>query len=199
MNILRKTAGFIFFVALMNNVFAGSGVDEKMLIKMNEEKKMTCDLYTEFYQRWQLDVFNDVKESEQLHLQRINELMALYNITVPESKLPAEKGKYTNSDIQKLYDDYTVKGCISDICALNTAAYMEEEDLSMLRERIKDQNDEHIIKVFAQMEKATQNHLKVFVKSLKQSGVEYKPQVLSQGDYDAILNPGKINGTASNK
>ncbi len=194
-----KTAGLLYILAAINILMAGTGTDEKMLIKMLSEKKMTCDLYAEFYQRWQLEVFSDVNESEAIHMQRIQELLAKYNITLPDEKLNSVKGKYTDKDIQKLYDDYTVKGCISDLCALNTAALMEEEDLTMLRERIKNQSEEMIIKVFAQMEKATQNHLKVFVKILKQSGVEYKPQVLSETDYEAIINPGKINGTASNK
>ena len=76
---------------------------------------------------------------------------------------------------------------------------MEEHDVIDLRERIKNQSDEYVIKVFTQLEKATENHLKAFVKNLKQAGVEYTPQILSQNDYDAIISPLKDKGTASTK
>ena len=196
---IQKITGLLFILFAVQLVFASNGVDEKMLIKMNEEEKMSYDLYSEFYQRWQLDVFDNVRESEFIHVQRIQELMDKYNITYSGSNTNIEKGKYSDKELQKLYDDYTVKGCISDICALNTAALMEEHDVIDLRERIKNQSDEYVIKVFTQLEKATENHLKAFVKNLKQAGVEYTPQVLSQNDYDAIVNPVKEKGTASTR
>ena len=109
---IQKITGLLFILFAVQLVFASNGVDEKMLIKMNEEEKMSYDLYSEFYQRWQLDVFDNVRESEFIHIQRIQELMDKYNITYSGSNTNIEKGKYSDKELQKLYDDYTVKGCI---------------------------------------------------------------------------------------
>ena len=198
MNKIKTITGLLFILFAVQFVFANSGVDEKMLTKMREEEKLSYDLYTEFYTRWNLEVFNNVRESEFVHMQRVKEILDKFNIEDPVVN-NGEKGKYSDKDVQKQYDEYTVKGCISDISALNTAALMEENDVIDLRERIQNQSDEYIIRVFTQMEKATENHLKAFVKSLKYAGVEYKPQALSQKDYELIINPSSDKGTAINK
>ena len=192
---LRKRILILLSVFSLTSV-GYSAVDENMLKLMREEEKMSYDLYTEFYQKWGLEIFYSISESEYVHKQRIKELLDFYKIDDPVSQTKEETGKYLNDEVQKKYDEYTVKGSISDLCALMTGALMEETDIYELRERIKIISEEKIIKILLQLEKATQNHLKAFVKNLKCSGIEYKPQVLTQNEFDEIIYSTKDKGTA---
>jgi len=186
----------LFVFGVLFSVQSNAGTDEKLLQKMYEEEKMSYDLYTEFFNRWGLSVFDQVRESEAIHMLRIKELMNVKDMPQGTGVSGEDRGVYENKEIQSLYDEYTVLGNISDITALETAALMEENDIKSLRERIRTQSDDRVLKTFTQMERASCNHLKAFVKSLKISGVEYQPAVLSQTDFDNILNNVKEKGTA---
>lgn len=196
MKTYKLSAIVLFIFGVLFTVQSNAGTDEKLLQKMYEEEKMSYDLYTEFFNRWGLKIFDQVRESEAIHMQRINALMGVKELPQGTGVTGGDKGLYENKDIQALYDEYTVLGNISDVTALETAALMEENGISNLRERIKAQTDDRTIKIFAQMERASRNHLKGFVKSLKLSGVEYEPAVLSQSDFDMIINNVTEKGTA---
>lgn len=186
----------LFVFGVLFSVQSNAGTDEKLLQKMYEEEKMSYDLYTEFFNRWGLSVFDQVRESEAIHMLRIKELMNVKDMPQGTGLSGGDLGVYENEEIQALYDEYTVLGNISDITALETAALMEENDIKSLRERIRTQSDDRVLKTFTQMERASCNHLKAFVKSLNISGVEYQPAVISQTDFDNILNNVKEKGTA---
>lgn len=196
MKTYKLSAIVLFIFGVLFTVQSNAGTDEKLLQKMYEEEKMSYDLYTEFFNKWGLNVFDQVRESEAIHMLRIKELMGVKELPQGTGVAGDEKGLYDNKDIQALYDEYTVLGNISDVTSLETAALMEENDITNLRARIKSQTDDRTIKIFAQMERASQNHLRAFVKSLKLSGVEYQPAVLSQSDFDMIINNVTEKGTA---
>lgn len=196
MKTYRIFAIVLFVFGVLFSVQSNAGTDEKLLQKMYEEEKMSYDLYTEFFNRWGLNVFDQVRESEAIHMLRIEELMETKDMPQGTGISGGDKGFYENKDVQALYDEYTVLGNISDITALETAALMEENDIANLRAHIKMQTDDRALKVFAQMERASRNHLRAFVKSLKISGIEYQPAVLSQSEYDNIINNVKERGTA---
>ncbi|MBE2217527.1 MAG: DUF2202 domain-containing protein [Ignavibacteria bacterium] len=196
MKTYKISAIVLFIFGVLFTVQSNAGTDEKLLQKMYEEEKMSYDLYSEFFNKWGLNVFDQVRESEAIHMLRIKELMGVKELPQGTGLAGDEKGLYDNKDIQALYDEYTVLGNISDVTSLETAALMEENDITNLRERIKSQTDDRTIKIFAQMERASQNHLRAFVKSLKLSGVEYQPAVLSLSDFDMIIKNVKEKGTA---
>ena len=196
MKTYKLSAIVLFIFGVLFTVQSNAGTDEKLLQKMYEEEKMSYDLYSEFFNKWGLNVFDQVRESEAIHMLRIKELMGVKELPQGTGLAGDEKGLYDNKDIQALYDEYTVLGNISDVTSLETAALMEENDITNLRERIKSQTDDRTIKIFAQMERASQNHLRAFVKSLKLSGVEYQPAVLSLSDFDMIIKNVKEKGTA---
>lgn len=184
----------VFCLLLAGQLMAGS--NEQLLKTMYEEEKLSYDLYTEFFNRWGLNVFDQVRESEAIHMQRIKELMDTKDIPQGTGIAGGDKGVYESKEVQSLYDQYTVLGYISDITALETAALMEESDIANLRSRIKSQSDERTVKIFSQMERASRNHLRAFVKSLKLSGIDYRPAVLTQAEYDLIINNVTEKGTA---
>jgi len=98
-------------------------------------------------------------------------------------------GQFENSDLQAIYDNKVETGKTSLIEALKLGALIEEIDIK----DIKDAQDAYIDNqdinlVYDNLRKGSRNHLRSFVKTLENQGVTYVPSVISQADYDAIIN-----------
>jgi hypothetical protein len=188
MKIYRAAAIALFIFGILFTIRTNAGVDEKLIRKMYEGEKLSYDLYTEFFNRWGLKVFDQVREIKALHMLKINYVMGINGIPGGTGSAGSESGKYENREIQALYNEYTVLGNISDVAALETAALIEENEISALRSYNKSLTDEAALKIFSLIGRATENQLRAFVKSLEISGVKYEPSVLSEKDYEAIIN-----------
>ena len=156
-----------------------------LFLKLYQEEKMAYDLYGEFYERWSLSVFNTVQQREAKHVWCVERIMDNYGYKYRTNK---NTGLYQDKEIQKIYDEFTVKGCISDLAALEAAAYIKEKHIASLRERIRYQEDGYVVKVIFLMENAAQSHLKAFVNSIRLSGSDYSPQFLTDDEFNNIMN-----------
>lgn len=162
--------------------------NRELFLKLYQEEKLAYDLYGEFYERWSLSVFNKVQQREAKHVWCVERIMDNYGF---DYNTNTNAGSYPDRDIQKIYDDLTVKGCISDLAALEAAAYIKEKHISQLRERIRYQEDEYIVKVIFLMESAAQSHLRAFVKSIRLSGSDYNPVFLTDDEFSNIMDSDK--------
>ncbi|HWA06428.1 MAG TPA: DUF2202 domain-containing protein [Ignavibacteria bacterium] len=162
--------------------------NRELFLKLYQEEKLAYDLYGEFYERWSLGVFNKVQQREAKHVWCVERIMDNYGF---DYNTNTSAGSYPDRDIQKIYDDLTVKGCISDLAALEAAAYIKEKHISQLRERIRYQEDEYIVKVIFLMESAAQSHLRAFVKSIRLSGSDYNPEFLTDDEFSNIMDSDK--------
>ncbi|HMQ78186.1 MAG TPA: DUF2202 domain-containing protein [Ignavibacteria bacterium] len=162
--------------------------NRELFLKLYQEEKLAYDLYGEFYERWSLGVFNKVQQREAKHVWCVERIMDNYGFDYNTNTIA---GSYPDRDIQKIYDDLTVKGCISDLAALEAAAYIKEKHISQLRERIRYQEDEYVVKVIFLMESAAQSHLRAFVKSIRLSGSDYSPVFLTDDEFSRIMETDK--------
>lgn len=156
---------------------------------------MAYDLYGEFYERWSLSVFHKVQQREAKHVWCVERIMDNYGFTYNTN---ANSGSYPDREIQKTYDELTVKGCISDLAALEAAAFIKEKYISRLRERIRYQEDEYVVKVIFLMESAAQSHLRAFVNSIRLSGSDYSPVFLTDDEFSNIMDSDNNNTIAGN-
>ncbi len=66
---------------------------------------------------------------------------------------------------------------------------IEETDIKDLEEWLKKVDNSDIIQVFEYLIRGSRNHLRAFVSTLENMyGVKYEPQVLSQEEYEQIIN-----------
>jgi hypothetical protein len=184
---------------LLSSSIAGYSSDIKnnreLFLKLYQEEKMAYDLYGEFYERWSLSVFNKVQQRDAKHVWCVERIMDNYGF---DYNTNANSGSYPDREIQKIYDDLTVKGCISDLAALEAAAFIKEKYISVLRERIRYQEDEYVVKVIFLMESAAQTHLRAFVNSIRLSGSDYSPVLLTDDEFSNIMNTDNNNTIAGN-
>ncbi len=158
------------------------------LLFMREEEKMARDVYLTMYDQYPLPVFKFIPKSETAHMGAVKVLMDKYELTDPVGDNPI--GVFTNGDIQTLYDDLVANGSVSEIEALKTGALIEETDIADLETHIAEiEENDDILTVYSNLRRGSTHHLKAFVWNLKVRGVEYVPQVLSQEEYNDIINP----------
>ena len=154
------------------------------LLFMREEEKLARDVYARLYQRWGADVFTNISGAEQRHMDSVKTLLDAYGLADPA---PAAAGRFTNTDLQVLYDQLVARGEASLIEALKVGTLIEEVDIDDLHGAIADTTNPAIINVYTNLLNGSYRHLNAFTRQLAAQDVEYEPQVLTDEAVDAIL------------
>ncbi|NPA36486.1 MAG: DUF2202 domain-containing protein [Chlorobi bacterium] len=155
------------------------------LVYMREEEKLAHDVYVTLFDLWDAQVFENISNSETRHTESIKGLLDYYGIEDPAQD---EVGKFTNEDLQELYNTLVTSGQASLIEALKVGATIEEVDIIDLDEAMEGCEEDTILTVYSHLRTGSTHHLKAFVSNLAAQGVEYAPQYLSQEEYDEIIN-----------
>ena len=158
--------------------------DASSLLFMLEEEKLAHDVYTFLYSNWETRPFANIKESEKVHMQKVQELLDQNKISY--EILP--EGKFKNQNLQKLYNDLTAKGKVSEIEALKAGATIEDVDIYDLQRLTKETQNQDIANVYKFLECASRNHLRAFSRNLEMRNAKYVPQYISKNDYEKIIN-----------
>ena len=175
------------------DVFSATNSDTLGLLFMREEEKLARDVYDYLYEKWNSIIFDNISNSEQIHMDRVLDLINLYGLEDPA--LP-EAGVFTNEDLQNLYNELIVVGDSSLIFALIVGATIEEVDITDLQDYISATEDENIQCIYGNLMKGSRNHLRAFYNKLEWMGVTYTPQFLSEDEFYSIVNaPHEIGGT----
>jgi hypothetical protein len=161
------------------------------ILYMREEEKLARDSYTYFYGLLGAQIFSNIAESEQTHMDAVATLINRYGLDDPASPTA---GTFTNATLQALYDRLTAEGSASEIAALEAAALIEETDIADLQTATARTDNADARQVYASLMQGSENHLRAFVRNLGQWGVEYRPVVLSEEDYKTVINGRTLSG-----
>lgn len=165
-----------------------SEIDDILFIR--EEEKLARDVYQTLYQQYSNQIFSNIAQSEQNHMNAMLNLVNIYKLTDPV--VDNSIGKFTNQDIANLYTQLTTKVQTSLKDALYVGAYIEELDIVDLKDAIntvkQNSNAQNIISTYENLMCGSRNHLRAFASQIKQSYGEYKAQILSQQEVDSIIN-----------
>lgn len=157
--------------------------DKAALLFMLEEEKLARDTYIYLGDVWSINQFNNIKDSEQTHMDAVENLLKKYNISY--TILPV--GEFENKDLQDYYNQFLKDGNISADNAYQIGATIEDLDIIDLQEYISATTNTSLIAVFQNLECGSKNHLRSFVKGIVNKGNTYTPQFLTQTEYDAII------------
>ncbi len=173
-----------------------SEVEKQGIEYMREEEKLARDVYEYLYGIWGQQTFSNIEKAEVTHMNAVKALIEKYGLKDPAGDEPA--GKFSNAHLQDLYDQLTTMGSKSLVDALKVGALIEETDIEDLEKYIANTDNDDIKLVYENLLKGSENHLRAFVRVLKNSGVNYVPQILSQSQYDAIINGTNEHGNGGN-
>lgn len=151
---------------------------------MFEEEKLARDTYIYLYQKWNIQQFNNIKNSEQSHMNAVENLLIKYKIAYPK----LASGQFQNQNLQNLYNQLIAQGSISNIEALKVGATIEDVDIKDLRNLSAETTNPLIMNIYSNLMCGSRNHMRSFTGLLKNLGVNYVPQFITQAEYDAIIN-----------
>lgn len=166
---------------------AGEAAD---ILYLREEEKVARDTYAHFYDLFGMQVFSNIADSEQTHMDTVKTLIDRYGLEDPASPTA---GTFTNATLQALYDRLVAEGSASQIDALKVGAEIEETDIVDLQTATERTDNADVRQVYTFLMQGSENHLRSFVRNLDQRGVTYTPVLLSEEDYETIIGGGTIS------
>jgi hypothetical protein len=154
------------------------------LLFMLEEEKLARDTYIYMNNLWGLNQFNNIKNSEQSHMDAIITILDQNNVAY--TILP--EGQFSYQNLQDYYDQFVIEGQLSSLNALQIGATIEDLDIVDLEDYINESANESLILTYENLQCGSRNHLRSFVSAIENLGFTYLPQFLTLDEYEAILN-----------
>jgi hypothetical protein len=168
--LLMMSVAMVGYVQAATNLTAA---EKYWLTYMREEEKLARDVYISMYNIWGAQIFNNITVSEQRHMDSVKNLLVKYGISDPAEG--NDVGKFTNQDLQDLYDQLIEQGSLSLVEALKVGVLIEETDIDDLNSGIASTTRKDIKNVYNNLLQGSLNHLKAFVSNLAAQGIIYEP------------------------
>lgn len=164
--------------------------EEAGLLLMREEEKLAHDVYVTFYSTFGHIVFKNISNSETAHTNAVAYLLEGFNLEDPALD---GVGEFANEAFQTMFSDLVEQGSVGLTEALKVGALIEETDIADLQQLIEATENETLKRVYGNLLRGSTFHLKAFTGILSRYGVTYVPTVLSQEEFDAIVETSSTN------
>lgn len=155
------------------------------LIFLREEEKLARDVYLYAYDNYGQQIFSNIAQSEQTHMDQILSLLNTYNI--PDIVIN-ERGKFSNQELQDLYNLLTTQSDSSLAEALKVGATIEDLDINDIDEFEANTQKPDILNVYSKLKCGSRNHLRNFTNQLELNAISYEPQFISLEEFNSIVN-----------
>ncbi len=164
-----------------------SQTEKNDLLTLREEEKLARDVYLYAFDKYALDISNNISQSEQKHMDKILFLLNKYDLADPAS---ATRGVFNNAELQTLYNDLTAQVDISELEALKVGAIIEDLDIRDIEvfENRTDHND--ILDAYNKLKCGSRNHMRGYYSELINRGFTYEAQFITPDDLTAIIASG---------
>lgn len=154
-----------------------SDTDTEALLFMYEEEKLARDTYDFLNEKWSIEQFSKIKDSEQKHMDAIGKVLREYDIEYST----LAKGKFSYKKLQDHYDQFLIDGKISTEHAYQIGATIEDLDIVDLLNFESQATNDDVKNVFNKLRCGSRNHIRKFT-----SDIEYTPQFLTVDEYNTI-------------
>lgn len=193
---IMKISALIIAVFLSASLCAQtlSESEKSGILLMREEEKMARDVYQVLNEKWDQMPFVHISESEIRHMGEMKLLIDKYKLQDPVEKTADRRGEFENQLLKSLYEELTASGKTSLEAAFRAGAKVEEVDIRDLKEAMARTSNEEIKSTYTYLVRASENHLRAFVRNLKRLDVDYAPVVMDKKEFDAIINSDKGKG-----
>lgn len=151
---------------------------------LREEEKLAHDVYLFSFEKYQINIFNSISQSEQTHTESVLALLNKYGIVDPAS---AQIGIFNNQDLQALYTSLTAQASISLVEALKVGATVEDLDINDIDDFIVNTTKSDLLSVYNNLNCGSKNHIRSYSSQLAIYDVIYIPQFISIEEYNEIV------------
>ena len=174
----QETASIVVPTGLSQEEYDG-------LLLMREEEKLARDVYLELSDIWGVRVFSNIAGSEQTHMDAVLTVMETYHMDDPIQD--DSRGIFTNPELADLYEQLIEKGSISLTDAFTVGAIIEDLDIKDLRELLSETENADIIRVYENLEKGSENHMRAFIRQIENNRSSYEAQFITAEELAEIL------------
>jgi len=154
------------------------------LLFLREEEKLARDVYLYSYDLYGLQIFKNISNSEQQHMNSVLQLLTNYNLKDPGSEI---RGEFTNPELQSLYNSLVEKSKISLLEALKVGNTIEDLDINDISENEKRTSKMDLLNVYALLKCGSRNHLRNFYSQVEQNNGTYEPVYISINEFEDII------------
>lgn len=158
--------------------------EERAILYLREEEKLARDLYTAFYDKWNIRTFSQISLSEQNHMDSMKLLVDRYGL---EDPVLSEPGKFSDEKLQQIFDDLLARGLTSRGESLKVAAMVEDMDIMDFRVEQKKTGKPDLLAIYENLERGSRNHLRAFGRQLSKENIRYEATFLTQEEIDSIM------------
>jgi hypothetical protein len=185
-----RTLLILFTVTISSMLYAQVATDKEKasVLRMREEEKMARDVYMVMNEKWDHQVYSHISESEIYHMSQMKLWVDKFNLDDPVTQNNDKRGVFTDQSLQKLYNELTASGLQSKEAAFRAGAKVEEVDILDLKAALAETSNADLQSTYKYLIHASENHLRAFVRNLKALGIDYKPVVMIQKEFDEIMN-----------
>lgn len=159
--------------------------EETDLLFLREEEKLARDVYLYAFDKYGSNIFKNISNSEQSHMDQVLVLINQYELSDPASN---DRGVFSDSVLQGLYTDLTDQCDVSLVDAFKVGATIEDLDIKDIVHFESNTIKTDLLDMYAVLVCGSRNHMRGFTNQLTSNGVVYIPQFISQAEYDAIIN-----------
>lgn len=152
------------------------------LLFLAEEEKLARDVYLFSYDTHNQQIFNNISNSEQSHMNSVFGLLDKYEIPNPVEDNPV--GFFIDSNLQVLYFQLIAQATPSLNDALEVGALIEDLDIHDISTLEGHTSKSDILNVYSKLTCGSRNHLRSFVAQLG----SYSPTYLGATEYQQIIN-----------
>jgi hypothetical protein len=168
-------------VTVANEEVVLTNEEKSDLLFLREEEKLAKDVYTYSFNKYGQNIFANISSSEQSHMNSVLTLLKKYHLTDPISN--SETGKFSNIELQELYNQLTTDSNISITKALEVGATIEDLDIRDIQNFKNHTSKSDLLTVYNNLSCGSRNHLRSFVSQLG----AYTPVYISQEEYQKII------------
>ncbi|WP_298366875.1 DUF2202 domain-containing protein [uncultured Lutibacter sp.] len=154
------------------------------LLFLREEEKLARDVYLHAYDVYKQIIFKNIANSEQSHMDNVLVLLDLYGINDPVIQ---ETGKFTNKQLQKVYNDLIKQSNISLVEALKVGSTIEDMDIYDISQNEERTLKSEILAVYSLLKCGSRNHLRNFYKQVVQQSGYYTANYISNQEFEEII------------
>jgi len=139
--------------------------EEQHILYMREEEKLARDVYLTLYELWDAEIFVNISESEQRHVDAIKRLITRYDLV--DLVVNDAIGEFANQDFADLYDELVEIGEISLEEALKVGVRIEELDIADLDQALQETSMRSVRRVFQNLLNGSYKHLDAFQRTIE--------------------------------
>ena len=155
--------------------------EEHHILYMLEEEKLARDVYLTLDEFWDTEIFANISESEQRHMDAIKRLITRYDLVDPVVNDAIGEFANLDFDFAALYDELVATGKKSLEDALNVGVSIEELDIADLDLALQETSMRAVRRVFQNLRNGSYKHLDAFQRNIESGGTEC-PGQLGLGD-----------------